>query len=385
MNISRYQLIKYLTIITTHNPQENQNRQCLRWSIPVSSRAMNQPEPSSQTDISELKPLVSKLPGKVDRLTTENAKLRDEIRHLKKLKGQSRFRPNKKEPEASISKSDDKTENEKPASGSNSTPPKSKRPKKEERGRTAKPTAVTDKICQIDGVESNWQKKGYRYFTHIDVEMQFTATRYRREVWRTPAGKTVIAPLPAHVKGHFGSNLTALTLDLYHSCSVTQPFLLLDWLHSHDCSLLEGSLNNLLTQNHNLFHQEKDEMLDAGIASAYVLQVDDTGARHDGKNGYCTVIGNETFTVFASTSSKSRINFLTVLQGQRRCHVLNETAIAYMIHRWRCLPNGSRCFLATGNIIFWVKPHGRHFWTTIKCLPKNSDAMQQKPSSKAAC
>ena len=57
---------------------------------------------------------------------------------------------------------------------------------------------------------------------------------------------------------------------------------------------------------------------------------DDTGARHDGNNGYCTVIGNEAFTVFSSTPSKSRINFLSLLQGQGRSHVLNQETIKYM-------------------------------------------------------
>lgn len=286
---------------------------------------MSQSKPSSsQTEVSELKSLVDKLLGKVDKLTAENAKLRDEIRHLKKLKGQPKIRPNKKDPD------DDKTENEGAVTGANSAQPKSKRPRKEDRGRTAKPASpITDKVCRVDGVKTDWRRKGYQDFTHVDVDIQFTTTRYRREVWLTSEGATVIASLPSHVKGHFGSHLITLVLDLYHSCSVTQP-LLLDWLHGHGCPISEGALNNLLTQNHDAFHQEKDEVLEAGIASACVLQVDDTGARHNGKNGYCTVIGNETFTVFTSTFSKSRVNFLTVLQGQRRCHVLNEAAIAYM-------------------------------------------------------
>ena len=138
-----------------------------------------------------------------------------------------------------------------------------------------------------------------------------------------------IAPLPAHVKGRFGDNPAAMVLDLYHSCSVTQP-LLLDWLHSHGCPISEGKLNDLLTQGHEKFHQERDDILVTGITCSPVLLVDDTGARHDGKNGFCTVIGNDTFTVFTSTPSKSRINFLTLLQGKRRSHVLNPVAIGYM-------------------------------------------------------
>ena len=84
----------------------------------------------------------------------------------------------------------------------------------------------------------------------------------------------------------------------------------------------------MLIHGHELFHQEREEILETGIACSRMLLVD--GARHDGKNGYCTVIGNDTFTVFASTASKSRVNFLTLLQGNRRSHVLNSVALSYM-------------------------------------------------------
>jgi hypothetical protein len=58
--------------------------------------------------------------------------------------------------------------------------------------------------------------------------------------------------------------------------------------------------------------------------------VDDTGARHDGKNGYCTHIGNELFAWFQSTDSKSRINFLELLRAGQKDYVINEDALEYM-------------------------------------------------------
>ena len=69
------------------------------------------------------------------------------------------------------------------------------------------------------------------------------------------------------------------------------------------------------------------------------IHTDDTGARHDGKNGYCTHpstklragIGNELFAWFSRTESKSRINFLSCLgQGNDSFYVLNTGAFAYM-------------------------------------------------------
>ncbi len=288
---------------------------------------MNLPESSPlEIEISKLNSLVATLLNKVDRLNAENTALREELRHQKKLKGQPKIRAGKKAPDESNGKDD-----EPPSDSGNTPPPKSKRQRSQKPGRTAKPAprSVREEICPAEGVEENWRRKGYSDFLHIDVDLQFTTTKYRREVWLTPDGQTVTASLPKHIEGRFGHHLIAMVLDLYHSCSVTQP-LLLDWLHSHGCSIGEGTLNDLLTQNHEAFHQEKEEVLETGIACSRMLLVDDTGARHDGSNGFCTVIGNEAFTVFASTPSKSRINFLSLLQGQRRSHVLNQTAVDYM-------------------------------------------------------
>jgi hypothetical protein len=63
--------------------------------------------------------------------------------------------------------------------------------------------------------------------------------------------------------------------------------------------------------------------------SSYV-HADDTGARHDGRNGYCTHIGNELFAWFKSTNSKSRINFLELLRHEHEDYYLNKESFAYM-------------------------------------------------------
>ncbi|HWT77261.1 MAG TPA: transposase, partial [Candidatus Methylomirabilis sp.] len=62
--------------------------------------------------------------------------------------------------------------------------------------------------------------------------------------------------------------------------------------------------------------------------SPYV-QVDDTGARHKGRNGYCTQIGNDLFASFESTNSKSRLNFLELLRRPHTDYVINEIAVGY--------------------------------------------------------
>ncbi|NEQ88414.1 MAG: hypothetical protein F6K26_53380 [Moorea sp. SIO2I5] len=77
------------------------------------------------------------------------------------------------------------------------------------------------------------------------------------------------------------------------------------------------------------FTLSQASVLGAGLECSEYVHTDDTGARHSGKNGYCTVIGNEWFTFFASTPQKTRRNFLSVLLGNAPIYVLNQDAHQY--------------------------------------------------------
>src|SRR6266446_868154 len=137
-----------------------------------------------------------------------------------------------------------------------------------------------------------------RYEEYIVQELviEAKATRYLRERIQLPDGSTVLAPLPADVlEGqHFGPELIAYILYQYHQCNVTQP-LLLEQLLELGIDISSGQLHNILTENKDRFHQEKVEILPAALEVSPYIGVDDTGARHDGHNGYCTAIGNDLF------------------------------------------------------------------------------------------
>jgi hypothetical protein len=100
----------------------------------------------------------------------------------------------------------------------------------------------------------------------------------------------------------------------------------LEW----EVDISSGQLNRILIEDKEVFHLEKDEILSTGLKVSDYVNVDDTGARHDGKNGYCTHIGNELFAWFQSTDSKSRINFLELLRAGQKDYVINEDALEYM-------------------------------------------------------
>jgi len=242
--------------------------------------------------------------------------LRDEIAILKGQKPRPQIAPSRLE--------------QPPVSPPSPADPKPKRPGSAKRSKNAQLTITREQRIAFPDPPAGSVSKGYEEYIVQELVIGAEVTRYLRERIVTPAGQSLLAPLPAEVLPgqHFGPDLISYILHQYHHNHVTQP-LLQEELAEHGIVISAGQINHLLTEDQQCFHEEKAELLEAGLATADYIQVDDTGARHDGKNGYCTQIGNEFFAYFASTDSKSRLNFLQVLRGAHRDYVINEVAIAY--------------------------------------------------------
>src|SRR5437588_2101577 len=213
-----------------------------------------------------------------------------------------------------------------------SGPEGSKRPGSAKRPKTAELHIHQEVPLHPEGLPVGATFRGYEAYVVQELVIQNENTRYLRARYDLPAGGSVLAPFPAGVLpvegGHFGANLIAYILDQYHQAQVTEPLLLAQlWEYGIDISA--GQLHRILSENKDSFHQEKAEVLAAGLTESSYVGTDDTGARHRGHNGYCTAVGNDLFAYFESTDSKSRLNFLQVLQGPRRDYAINETTRAY--------------------------------------------------------
>src|SRR4029077_3252933 len=92
-------------------------------------------------------------------------------------------------------------------------------------------------------------------------------------------------------------------------------------------------LVRLLIAKQDRFLDEAREVLRAGLSSAAWITADDTSARHKAVNGVCTQIGNDRFTWFGTTASKSRRNFLELLRAGHEDYLINAEALAYMRRR----------------------------------------------------
>jgi len=140
---------------------------------------------------------------------------------------------------------------------------------------------------------------------------------------------TVVGQLPVEYEGHYGPTLKAFILYQHHQCRVPQH-LIYEQLQAFDIEISTGQVNRILMAEDSRFHDEQTAVLRAGLESAAYVHTDDTGARHQGRNGYCTVVGNALFAYFRSSEHKSRQNYLKLLRHPFEDYVLNEYAQAYL-------------------------------------------------------
>jgi Transposase IS66 family len=260
----------------------------------------------------ELKRLVVQLLGRVSALEEENRRLREENARLKDLP---------KRPKLAPGGMDRATE---PAGRA-----EARRRRRTRRGGRRTPPVTEERILAA-AVPPGSRRKGYEPYTVQDLVLAPRVIRYRRERWLTPDGREIVAPLPPEVAGHFGPGVVRFVLMQHVQGQVTTGRLLVQ-LRALGIRIAKGQLVALLTAHKDGFHAEKDAILEAGLATARWVTVDDTGARHAGRDETTTHIGDDRFAWFATRASKSRLNFLDLLRAGHPEYVLNAAAVAYMV------------------------------------------------------
>ncbi len=184
-------------------------------------------------------------------------------------------------------------------------------------------------VIHPTNVPSEAKFKGFCRYTVQELLFESCNIQYHLARWQLPDGSYITGDLPKDIHGHYGPQLVTYILHQYHACRVTEP-LLLDQLHAVGILISAGQLNNILIENKESFINEVAELLPVAAKIEAQLQTDDTGGRHNGRNQYTTIIGNRWFSVFATTGSKSRINFLKLLQNGKEEYVINEDALDYL-------------------------------------------------------
>jgi hypothetical protein len=273
------------------------------------------PENLDGLTTAQLKELMILLLDKVAALEQIVVEQRAEIARLKGLKGPPDIKP---------SGMDKCTEPAKPGW-------QKSRPR---RGKVRPRVSIEDRVLKAAAPVGS-RFKGYEPYLVQELVLSVRAIRYLRERWVTADGRTIVAALPEGTRGHFGPDLRRFVLMQYHQGQTTVPRLTA-LLYSVGVSISKREVQRLLTEKQQDFLDEARDVLRAGLETSPWVSVDDTGARHKAKNGFCTQVGNDWFTWFATRSSKTRMNFLDLLRAGHTDYVLNEAAFGYL--RSRGLP-----------------------------------------------
>jgi hypothetical protein len=292
------------------------------------------PDDMDRLSHAELKGLVIKQWEELVELQRMVAALRDEINRLKGGPGRPTIKPSGME------------------RGTEPKPPGSSGDRKRPRGSTRSKLSIhEERTVKVAGPPRGSRFKGYTSIVVQDLVIRPHVVNFRCERWQTPDGDMITAPLPAGVDGHFGPELRRFVLAQYHQGQMTVPRLV-TLLRGLGIFISKRQVVRLLIEGQDGFLTEARDVLRAGLSSAAWITVDDTGARHKARNGFCTQIGNAHFAWFGTTASKSRLNFLTLLRAGYDDYIINAEALAYMRERALASPviarlseHPDRCFV----------------------------------------
>jgi hypothetical protein len=245
-------------------------------------------------------------------LKAEVQSLRDEVARLKGLPP----RPPTKPPHPSGM--------EKKAGKVGRPPKRRRRGPKRDAGRVDREVTL-----KLENVPPGSRFQGYHTITVRDLVVAPQVTLYRRARWRAPGGETLVAPLPAGVLGGFGPNLRRFILAA-HVQGQVKTERLSAMLSGIGVEISKRQVVRLICTELAAFETEDRAVLEAGLATARWITVDDTGARHAGRDAFTTQIGDNRFTSFRTTYARSRLAFLELLRAGATEYVVNDEALAMM-------------------------------------------------------
>jgi len=270
----------------------------------------------------------------VEMLAEENARLKetvqelkDEINRFKNEQGKPDIRKQKKDDDTAPTNPDHSSEKERNKRGAQ----KKRKPKNKKTQ-----TVRIDRRVRIELDETTLpddaQFKGYESRIIQDLKIITDNVEFKLPVYySTSLNKTFIAPMPAAYKGgEFGPGLKSLVITFYRDSGMTIPAIE-RFLQTFDIQISRSTISRILVEEHDHFHQEKDDIFNACMKASDYQQVDDTGCRVNGKNYYSHVFCNPFFTAYFTRKNKDRLTLLDILCQGELNYAFNEEAYDLML------------------------------------------------------
>ena len=260
----------------------------------------------------------------VAKLKDENQKLKDQINKLKGEKGKPNIKPPK----------DDKDNNDDSSNSGNGK--KDKKNKNNRSGSKKDKIEVTRKIqaeIDKDQLPEDAEYKGVREIVIQDIKINLDNIKFVIPIYYSPsAGKNYEGEIPLEYKGsEFGPGIWSLIKQLHFEGRIPQR-LLWEILKGMGIQISKGQINTIITEDRGLdLSQEMEQAKDIAISMQNFSQIDDTGARVNGKNGATIAIVNDYMSYFFTSPSKNRLSAINALTGRRGlCFCINDIAISYI-------------------------------------------------------
>lgn len=268
--------------------------------------------------------LVESLSADLREAQQEIQRQRDEIARLKGEKGKPDIKPNASSRNRNYSSEKDRKGGEKESKASGSQP---KAPKQERVRIDREETLKVDRAL----LPGDAQFKGHEDVIVQDLIFQTDNVLFHKEKFYSPSEqKTYLAQMPRGYQGQFGPQLKAFVWVQYFAAQVSEPKIV-ELLGSAGIIISEAEVSNLLIKQQAPLHEEKAEIVRAGLESSPWQQTDDTGTRVNGVNEHCHILCNPLYTAYFTLRRKDRLSVVDVLSNQEeRRYLFNQQAIAYL-------------------------------------------------------
>ena len=272
--------------------------------------------------IIQLLNLVEDQSKNIDDLKKQNQTLRDENNRLKGEQGKPDIRP----------QSNEKKKGSKDFSSEGDRKKRKKSKKKKKRKKRNSVKIDREVICKLDkdSLPPDALFKGYTSNIVQDIRIITDNIKFLKETYYSPSlGKTFIAPMPDGYVGEFGPNIRSYIISFNHDWKMTEPNIV-RFFESHDIMISDSSVSRFLTKDHENFHQEYNDIVEAGLLSTEYQQMDDTGARVNGKNYVTHILCNMFFTAYFTRKKKDRLTVLDILSLGKLMFVFYEDSYELM-------------------------------------------------------
>jgi len=261
----------------------------------------------------------------IRQLKEENQRLRDENNRLKGEQGKPNIRPKNKNKSRDVS-----SERER----------KGKKGNRNRTGGSKKDQVKIDRteVCELDRSQlpADAEFKGYAEVTVQGLSIATDNVLFRKEIYYSKSeNKTYTAGVPAGYEGGYGPNIKAMVLMLKSAYNMSESKIL-DFLHNSKIIISAGTVSNMLIKDKEEFHEEKEQIVRAGLEATIYQQIDDTSARVGGENQYTQILCNPYYTAYFTFEHKSRLTILEILrtgkeeEGRGLKYIFNDEAFGIL-------------------------------------------------------